>query len=70
MTSTNSDGRVFGREMQQLARLMVDTNARLLPEGRSARVFPGHGEFYSVGEADWLAADLLSKTKRDDAPKA
>jgi glyoxylase-like metal-dependent hydrolase (beta-lactamase superfamily II) len=54
MTSTNSDSRVFGREMRQLARLMFDTNTRLAKEGRSARVFPGHGDFYPVEEAEWL----------------
>ena len=54
MTSTNSDSRVFAQEMQALGRLMREAEARLRPEGKSARVFPGHGDFYSVAEADWL----------------
>ncbi|MBM4045637.1 MAG: MBL fold metallo-hydrolase [Planctomycetes bacterium] len=58
MTSTNSESRVFGREMHQLARLMLDANARLRKDGLSARVFPGHGDFYSVEDADWLQAML------------
>ncbi|NOZ23140.1 MAG: MBL fold metallo-hydrolase [Planctomycetes bacterium] len=61
MTSTNSDGRLFGREMQDLARLMVETNKRMNGKKRSARVFPGHGEFYSMDEADWLVSGLLRK---------
>ena len=60
MTSTNSDGHLFGREMQQLARLMVDTADRLRPEGRSPRFFPGHGDFYSLDEADWIPTRLLA----------
>ena len=67
MTSTNSDGRLFGHEMKQLARLMADTNARLLPQGRLTRIFPGHGDFYSVDEADWLATGLLEQDKERDA---
>jgi len=55
MTSTNSDSRVFGREMEQLARLMMETEARLRAQDKSARVFPGHGDFYSVEEAEWTA---------------
>ena len=60
MTSTNSDGHLFGREMQQLARLMVDTADRLRPEGRSPRFFPGHGDFYSLDEADRIPTRLLA----------
>ncbi len=67
MTSTNSDSGVFGREMIQLARLMLDTDARLRPLGRSARIFPGHGEFYSVEEADWLQG-LVSGKADDENP--
>jgi len=54
LTSTNSDSRVFSREMKALGELMRATQARLAPLGRTARVFPGHGDFYSMDEAEWL----------------
>jgi glyoxylase-like metal-dependent hydrolase (beta-lactamase superfamily II)/glycine cleavage system regulatory protein len=60
MTSTNSDGRVFGREMRELSRLILDANTRLQKLGGSARLFPGHGDFYSVDEADWLLKEVLA----------
>lgn len=53
MTSTNSDSRVFGREMRQLRELMAAAHARLAPRGKTARVFSGHGGFYGVDEAGW-----------------
>lgn len=59
LTSTNSDGGVFSSEMRALARLMVDAAARLRKDGRAAWVFPGHGDFYSVDEADWLVKEVL-----------
>ncbi|MGE5610798.1 MAG: MBL fold metallo-hydrolase, partial [Bacillota bacterium] len=58
MTSTNSDSRVFGQEMGCLARLMLETEARLRPEGKFARIFPGHGEFYRVDEAEAMLKGL------------
>lgn len=68
MTSTNSDGRVFGREMRQLADLMMKVNAELASDGKSARIFPGHGDFYSVAEADWITADILRQGRGSDPP--
>jgi glyoxylase-like metal-dependent hydrolase (beta-lactamase superfamily II) len=53
MTSTNNDSRLFGREMEHLKALMSGAQARLAASGRSAWVFPGHGEFYTVDEAGW-----------------
>ena len=53
MTSTNNDSRLFGREMEHLKELMRNAQARLASTGRSAWVFPGHGEFYTVDEAGW-----------------
>jgi glyoxylase-like metal-dependent hydrolase (beta-lactamase superfamily II) len=54
MTSTNNESRVFEREMKQLTKLILDTQERLEKSGRTVRIFPGHGEFYAVDEADWL----------------
>jgi hypothetical protein len=51
MTSTNSDSGVFGRELRHLAALMLGTQSRLEKDGRSAIVFPGHGDFHRVDEA-------------------
>jgi glyoxylase-like metal-dependent hydrolase (beta-lactamase superfamily II) len=56
MTSTNSDSRVFGREMTMLQELMRQSRARLEPVGVTARVFPGHGDFYAVADAEWRCA--------------
>ena len=53
MTSTNNDSRIFAHEMELLREIMTETNERLKPLGKSARIFPGHGGFYSVEEADW-----------------
>ena len=58
MTSTNSDSGVFGRELRQLARLMLETQSRLQKEARSAIVFPGHGDFYRVEEAEDMLKSL------------
>lgn len=52
--STNSDSRMFSREMNALKALMRGTHHALAGQGKVARVFPGHGDFYAVGEADWL----------------
>ncbi len=63
MTSTNSDTQMFSREMRQLAKLMLDTNARVQKAGGCARIFPGHGDFYRVDEAEAMLAEL----NREDA---
>ena len=53
MTSTNVDSRAFMREMLQLQDIMRGLERTLAPEGGQARVFPGHGEFYSVRDVEW-----------------
>lgn len=60
MTSTNSDSGVFGRELRQLAGLMLETQARLQKDGRSAIVFPGHGDFYRVEQAEDMLKSLAA----------
>jgi glyoxylase-like metal-dependent hydrolase (beta-lactamase superfamily II)/glycine cleavage system regulatory protein len=55
MTSTNADSRVFSREMAMLRGLMRETQARLIPQGKVARVCSGHGWPYTVDEAGWEA---------------
>lgn len=52
MTSTNADSRVFSKEMDMLKALMRDLAANG-DDTTIPRVFPGHGAFYAVGEADW-----------------
>ena len=56
MTSTNSDSRVFSKEMGQLRRLMLDVQQRLKQVGSTAMIFSGHGGLYSVDEAGWQDA--------------
>jgi glyoxylase-like metal-dependent hydrolase (beta-lactamase superfamily II) len=64
MTSTNSDSRVFGQEMGCLARLMLEAHAQQQTQGKSARIFPGHGEFYRVDEAEAMLKELASTSTR------
>ena len=45
---------------------MAAAHARLRKEDRFARVFPGHGDFYSVEEADWLPS-LVGEGRSGDA---
>jgi glyoxylase-like metal-dependent hydrolase (beta-lactamase superfamily II)/glycine cleavage system regulatory protein len=52
MTSTNADSRVFSKEMDMLKALMRGL-AKHRAEQAIPRVFPGHGAFYAVGEANW-----------------
>lgn len=59
MTSTNSDGSMFGREMRHLARLMLETEAQARRQGAVARVFPGHGDYYRVDEAEAILRGML-----------
>ncbi|THB65156.1 MAG: MBL fold metallo-hydrolase [Desulfovibrio sp.] len=53
VTSTNSDSRVFGREMDMLKSLMIDLHREVSPRGKTPRVFPGHGDYYCVADTDW-----------------
>lgn len=53
MTSTNSDSRVFSREMKMLRRFMAELQKQLVPQGITARVCSGHGGLYAVEEMGW-----------------
>ncbi|MBU1611944.1 MAG: MBL fold metallo-hydrolase, partial [Proteobacteria bacterium] len=53
MTSTNIDSTLFAREMTRLQCLMLETDQALAPKNKRARIFPGHGFFYAVRDADW-----------------
>jgi glyoxylase-like metal-dependent hydrolase (beta-lactamase superfamily II)/ACT domain-containing protein len=53
MTSTNSDSRVFSREMSLLRRMMLDLRRNMGADGANARIFSGHGGLYTVDEAGW-----------------
>lgn len=52
LTSTNGDSRLFSREMKALRELMLETQRRLAQSGGTARVFPGHGDFYAMEEVE------------------
>ncbi len=54
MTSTNSDSRLFGKEMRALKDLLREIQAHIADKGRTVMIFPGHGEFYRISETDWL----------------
>ncbi len=54
MTSTNSDSRLFSKEMRSLKELLRITQAKVRKQGRTVMIFPGHGEFYRITETDWL----------------
>jgi len=56
MVSTNNDSGTFGREMLMLQRMMLDLDRQLAPQGKHARVFPGHGDPYHVEEAYAIGA--------------
>lgn len=53
MTSTNTDSRLFSEEMKMLKTMMLDAEKRLQAQSKRARVFPGHGDFYAVGDIGW-----------------
>jgi glyoxylase-like metal-dependent hydrolase (beta-lactamase superfamily II)/uncharacterized protein with ACT and thioredoxin-like domain len=46
LVSPNSNSEVFRDEMKALKSLLADLNANLKKAGRTAIVFPGHGEYY------------------------
>ncbi|MGE4293978.1 MAG: MBL fold metallo-hydrolase [Desulfovibrio sp.] len=62
MTSTNSDSRVFSREMALLRRLMLDIRSKMPAGGAGALVFSGHGDLYAVDDAGW------KETREGDNP--
>ncbi len=53
LTSTNTDSQVFVKEMEMLKTLMRQLAAEARAKGDRAMIFPGHGGFYAVEEADW-----------------
>jgi glyoxylase-like metal-dependent hydrolase (beta-lactamase superfamily II) len=53
MTSTNSDSRVFSREMHMLRDLMLTLHSQFSPLGKPVRIFSGHGGLYTTDDADW-----------------
>jgi glyoxylase-like metal-dependent hydrolase (beta-lactamase superfamily II) len=61
MTSTNSDGRMFAKEMKCLSELILAADADQRRSGRCATVFPGHGEFYRVRDAAGMLHELLQR---------
>jgi len=48
LISPNSNGLVFREEMAALQGLMLKVNSEVRKSGRSALIFPGHGEYYSL----------------------
>jgi glyoxylase-like metal-dependent hydrolase (beta-lactamase superfamily II) len=48
LISPNSNGPVFKKEMAALQELMLGINSEVRKSGRSALIFPGHGEYYSL----------------------
>ena len=44
----NSNGPVFKEGMAALQELMLGINTEVHKGGRSALIFPGHGEYYSL----------------------
>jgi len=53
LISTNTDSRVFAQEMDMLKTLLRGMDAEARAKGGRAMVFPGHGGFYTVEEAEW-----------------
>jgi glyoxylase-like metal-dependent hydrolase (beta-lactamase superfamily II)/uncharacterized protein with ACT and thioredoxin-like domain len=48
LTSPNRDSRIYKEESAALKDLMAAIARELKPLGKEARIFPGHGDFYSV----------------------
>jgi len=48
LISPTSNGLVFREEMAALQGLMLKVNSEVRKSGRSALIFPGHGEYYSL----------------------
>jgi len=51
LISPNSNGPLFKEEMAALQDLMKGIDAKLKKQGRSALIFPGHGEYYPLEQA-------------------
>ncbi len=48
LINPNSNGPVFKKEMTELQALLEGIHKKLLKQGRAARIFPGHGEYYPL----------------------
>ena len=53
MTSTNVDSRLFGEEMELLRGGLLALDDSLRSESGQVRILPGHGDIYSLRDADW-----------------
>ena len=51
LISPNSNGPLFKQEMAVLQELMKEIDAKVKKQGRSALIFPGHGEYYPLEQA-------------------
>ena len=50
LTSPNRDSRVYKEETKALKERMLTVERELTARGRTAYIFPGHGDYYAVGE--------------------
>ena len=50
LTSPNRDSRVYKEETKALKKMMLTLETALKARGGSAYIFPGHGDYYAVGE--------------------
>jgi glyoxylase-like metal-dependent hydrolase (beta-lactamase superfamily II) len=50
LTSPNRDSRVYKEETKALKEMMLALGRELTARGRTAYIFPGHGDYYAVGE--------------------
>ncbi|RPI37637.1 MAG: MBL fold metallo-hydrolase [Nitrospiraceae bacterium] len=51
LISPNSNGPLFKEEMAALQELVKEIDAKVKKQGRSALIFPGHGEYYPLEQA-------------------
>jgi glyoxylase-like metal-dependent hydrolase (beta-lactamase superfamily II) len=52
LTSPNQDSLVYKEETKVLKEMMLAMGRELTARGRTAYIFPGHGDYYAVGELD------------------
>jgi glyoxylase-like metal-dependent hydrolase (beta-lactamase superfamily II)/uncharacterized protein with ACT and thioredoxin-like domain len=51
LTSPNRDSLVYKEETRALNEMMLDMGRELTARGRTAYIFPGHGDYYAVDES-------------------
>ncbi len=51
LTSPNRDSLVYKEETKALKEMMLEMGRELTARGRTAYIFPGHGDYYAVGES-------------------